>query len=136
MIHEMEIASVPVFALFFAVAGAGLHWHIFKQVAPIAVVLATIRAIALLAGARVGMAIGNVPAEHRKTIPFGLLSQSGIAIGLSVLVQKTFPGWGEGASACLLGAVMLNEVVGPVLFRIAMMRTDEAGRKVPIAGGH
>lgn len=136
LIHEMEIASVPVFALFFAVAGAGLHWHIFKDVAPIAVVLATIRAIALLAGARLGMAIGRVPPEHRKTIPYGLLSQSGIAIGLSVLVQKTFPGWGAGAGTCLLGAVMLNEVIGPVLFRAAMMRTDEAGRKVPVTGSH
>lgn len=136
LIHDIEIASVPVFALFFAVAGAGLHWHVFREVAPIALVLATIRAVALLVGSRIGMALGQVPAEHRKTIPYGLLSQSGIAIGLAILVKKTFPGWGDGASACLLGGVMLNEVVGPVLFRMAMMRTDEAGRRAVVAGGH
>lgn len=136
LIHEMEIASVPVFALFFAVAGAGLHWDIFRTVAPIAVALSTIRGMALVVGARVGMAIGQVPAEQRRTIPFGLLSQSGIAIGLSVLVAKTFPGWGDGAAACLLGSVMINELVGPVLFRMAMMRTDEAGRRAVVVGGH
>ncbi|MFO0671020.1 MAG: cation:proton antiporter [Polyangiaceae bacterium] len=136
LIHDIEIASVPVFALFFAVAGAGLHWHVFREVAPIALVLATIRAIALVVGSRIGMALGQVPPEHRKTIPYGLLSQSGIAIGLAILVKKTFPGWGDGASACLLGGVMLNEVVGPVLFRMAMMRTDEAGRRAVVAGGH
>lgn len=136
LIHEMAIASVPVFALFFAVAGPGLHWHIFRLVAPIALLLSVIRAAAMIAGARVGMAIGNVPLEHRRTIPYGLLSQSGIAIGLSVLIHKTFPGWGEGAAACLLGSVMINEVVGPVLFRAAMMRTSEAGQRAPVAGGH
>lgn len=136
LIHELHIASVPVFALFFAVAGAGLHWHIFRAVAPIALVLVTVRGLAMLVGSRIGMAIGRVPREHRSTITYGLLSQSGIAIGLSVLVQKTFPGWGDGASACLLGAVMLNEVIGPVLFRAAMMRTPEAGQRVAVVGDH
>jgi Kef-type K+ transport system membrane component KefB len=136
LIHDIEAASMPIFAVFFAVAGAGLHWTIFRKVALIAVVLAGVRAVALMIGARVGMTLGKVPEEHRKTIPVGLLSQSGVAIGLSILVEKHFPGWGAGASACLLGAVMINELVGPVLFKNALMKSGEAGRKEAVAGGH
>ena len=136
LIHDIEAASMPVFAVFFAVAGAGLHWDIFRSVAVIAIGLSVIRAVALLLGARFGMAIGQVPAEQRRTIPYGLLSQSGIAIGLSVLVEKHFPGWGKGASTCLFGAVMVNEMVGPVLFRNALVKSGEAGRKEAVAGGH
>jgi Kef-type K+ transport system membrane component KefB len=136
LIHDIESASMPVFAVFFAVAGAGLHWDIFRKVAVIAIILAAVRAVALLLAARVGMAMGRVPSEHRGTIPFGLLSQSGIAIGLSVLVEKHFAGWGKGASTCLFGAVMLNEMIGPVLFRNALMKSGEAGRKAAVVGGH
>jgi Kef-type K+ transport system membrane component KefB len=136
LIHDIEAASMPVFAVFFAVAGAGLHWAIFRKVAVIAFALSGVRAVALLVGARFGMAMGNVPAEQRKTIPYGLLSQSGIAIGLAVLVEKHFPGWGAGASACLLGAVMVNELVGPVLFKNALEKSGEAGKKAAVAGAH
>jgi Kef-type K+ transport system membrane component KefB len=136
VMHEIEPASMPVFAVFFAVAGAGLHWDVFVKVAPAAVVLAVVRAIALYAGARIGMALGRVPPEQRKFIPYGLYSQSGIAIGLSVLVAKHFAGWGPAASTCLLGAVMINEMVGPVLFRNALMRSGESGKKAAVAAAH
>ena len=127
---------MPVFAVFFAVAGAGLHWDVFKSVAPIALVLALVRAAALYIGGSIGMALGAVPAAQRRTIPFGLLSQSGVAIGLSILVAKHFAGWGERASMCLLGAVMLNELIGPVLFRVALLRSGEAGKRAAVAGSH
>jgi len=136
LVHDIESASMPVFAVFFAVAGAGLHWDVFKRVAYIAVILAIVRAIALVIGSRIGMILGKVPAEHRKIIPYGTLSQSGIAIGLCVLLAKHFAGWGEQASACLLGAVMLNELIGPVLFRGALLRSGEAGRREAVAGAH
>ena len=82
------------------------------------------------------MALGAVPLEHRRILPFGLLSQSGIAIGLSILVAQHFAGWGKGASTCLFGAVMINEMIGPVLFRNALMRSGEAGRRAAVAVAH
>lgn len=136
LVHDVEAASMPVFAVFFAVAGAGLHWDVFKKVAVIACVLTVIRAGALYLGARVGMSVGRVESAHRPIIPYGLYSQSGIAIGLSVLVAKYFPGWGQEASACLLGSVMVNELVGPVLFKGALMRSGEAGRREAVVGAH
>jgi hypothetical protein len=136
LIHDIEAASMPIFAVFFAVAGAGLHWDVFRSVALIAGVLAVLRAAALLVGAHVGMRVGAVPVEHRKIVPFGLLSQSGIAIGLSILVAQHFAGWGKGASTCLFGAVMINEMIGPVLFRNALMRSGEAGKREAVAGPH
>ena len=136
LIHEIESASMPVFAVFFAVAGAGLHWNLFKSVAPLAVALALVRATAMFLGSKLGMAIGAVPQNQRKTIPFGLLSQSGVAIGLCVLLAKHFAGWGERASTCLLGAVMINEMIGPILFRNALLRSEEAGKRPAVAGNH
>jgi NhaP-type Na+/H+ or K+/H+ antiporter len=136
LVHEIQPAVMPVFAVFFAVAGAGLHWAVFKVVAPIAIVLAVARAAALFVGGSLGMAVGRVPRAQRKFLHFALYSQSGIAIGLAVLIAKHFPGWGEGAGACLLGGVMVNELVGPVLFKGALVRSGEAGRRAAVQQAH
>jgi hypothetical protein len=31
---------------------------------------------------------------------------------------------------------MINEMIGPILFRGALMRSGEAGRREAVAGGH
>ena len=78
------------------------------------------------------MPVGNVRRRSASgSIPYGL-SQTGVAIGLAILSRST-SGVGEGASACLLGGVMVNELVGPVLFRNALVRSGEAGKKATVA---
>jgi Kef-type K+ transport system membrane component KefB len=129
LVHEILPAAMPTFAVFFAVAGAGLHWEVFRAVAPVAVGLVVARGVALFVGGRAGMRVARVPREERRWLHFALYSQSGIAIGLSVLLRERFPGWGEGASACLLGGIMVNELVGPPLFKAALSRSGEAGRR-------
>jgi hypothetical protein len=136
LVHEIQPAAMPTFAVFFAVAGAGLHWDVFKLVAPIAVGLAVVRAAALYGGGRLGMAAARVPPSERKWLHFALYSQSGVAIGLAILLRDRFAGWGEPASACLLGGVMVNEMVGPLLFKTALARSGEAGRRAAQAVAH
>jgi Kef-type K+ transport system membrane component KefB len=137
LVHEIQPAAMPTFAVFFAVAGAGLHWHVFQLVAPIAACLAVVRAAALYGGGRLGMAIAGVPAEEQRWLHFALYSQSGVAIGLAILLRERFGGsWGEPASACILGGVMINEMVGPLLFKIALARSGEAGRRAAQAVAH
>jgi NhaP-type Na+/H+ or K+/H+ antiporter len=136
LVHDIESASLPVFAVFFAVAGAGLHWEIFKHVAPIAIALAVVRAVTYFGAAQIGMSVGRVEKPLRKFIPYGMLSQSGVAIGLVVLLATHFPSWGAGASACVLGTVMVNEMIGPILFRSALVRSGETGKRAAVAVSH
>jgi hypothetical protein len=136
LVHEIQPAAMPTFAVFFAVAGAGLHWDVFKLVAPVAVGLALVRAAALFGGGRLGMAASGVAPAERKWLHFAFYSQSGVAIGLAVLLKDRFAGWGEPASACLLGGVMVNEMVGPLLFKTALARSGEAGRRAAQAVAH
>jgi hypothetical protein len=136
LVHEIQPAATPVFAVFFAVAGAGLHWDTFKSVALVAVLLAMVRAAALYGGGRVGMRLGGVPPEEQKYLHFTLYSQSGVVIGLAILLKSHFHDWGEGAGDCLLGGVMLNEMIGPVLFKSALVRSGEAGKRAAASVAH
>lgn len=135
LVRDMEPARLPVFAVFFAVAGASLHWHAFREVAVVALVLAALRAIALFIGSRIGASLGGVQASHRPFIASCMYPQSGISIGLCVLVERQFPTWGKGASAALFGAVMLAELFGPIAFRRAIIAVGESAPRGPTSSG-
>jgi Kef-type K+ transport system membrane component KefB len=130
VIHQTEVAAMPTFAVFFAVIGAEVHIHAFLAVAPFAVGAAAARAIGIYMGARVGARLAGVPREIARRVPFGMLPQAGIALGLAGLVKTSFPGWGEGAATLLLGTIVVNEMLGPVVFRAALERAGEIGRNL------
>jgi Kef-type K+ transport system membrane component KefB len=134
LIHDIEPARIPVFAVFFAVAGAGLHWHAVAQMLPVVVILVVTRLLGNSVGARFFGAVAGVSPEYRKRVAAVLFSQSGIAIGLAVLVEKQFPGWGASLATCLLGVVMTNEMIGPVVLRSALLKSEEAGTREDMEG--
>jgi hypothetical protein len=46
-----------------------------------------------------------------------------------MLFAKTFPEFGAEAAALTLGVVAINELVAPALYRYALVKSGEAGRK-------
>jgi hypothetical protein len=46
-------------------------------------------------------------------------------------VAKEFPGLGSGFRALAIATVAVNELVGPVLFKLALDRTGETSRVRP-----
>ncbi len=130
VIRHTEPASMPTFAVFFSVVGAEVHLHAFLSVAPFAIAAALLRGGAIYGGARLGARMAGLGPDLQRSIPFGMLPQAGIAIGLANLVKQTYAGWGQAASTLILGTVVINELVGPVLFRVALARAGEIGRSV------
>ncbi len=56
----------------------------------------------------------------------GLISQAGVAIGLATIVAEAYPEQGAVLGTLLLALIAVNETVGPVLFRRAIMASGEA----------
>ena len=59
-----------------------------------------------------------------------LVPQAGVAVGLVLLIQED-PRFGDAAglfAAVVLTVVTVNEIIGPVLTRIALQRAGEVGR--------
>jgi hypothetical protein len=117
-----------VYVLFFAVTGANLHLDILLVVGAPAAFLVLVRGFGLWAGTHVGARLAGAPPAVGRYAGFGLLPQAGLALALALLFAKTFPEFGEGAAALTLGVVALNELVAPVLYRSALVRSGEAGR--------
>jgi Kef-type K+ transport system membrane component KefB len=125
---EIEFSSLPVYIVFFAVTGATVHVHQLMIIGIPAVMLVATRAVGFIGLGWVATTIARADDSVRKYIGFGLMPQAGLALALALLFVKTFPTIGEAASALVFGAVAINEMVAPILYRFALVRTAEAGQ--------
>ncbi len=122
----------PVFALFFVILGASLDLVHFALIPGVLVVfyLAGIT-IGRFAGIRAGARLSGAPAVVGLRLPYSLFSQAGIAVGLTVLAVQTFPGEiGSMMVAVVTPAVLVLQVVGPVLTKSSLHKAGEAGLNV------
>jgi hypothetical protein len=63
-----------------------------------------------------------------------MLPQAGVAIALATLVSSEFGAWGRELAVMLFGTIMVNELTGPVLWRNALVRAGEVGKRQAAAG--
>ncbi|AKF05396.1 cation:proton antiporter [Sandaracinus amylolyticus] len=124
--REFEAASLPVYVLFFTVAGASIHLDAIPTFLVPTAVLVLVRGLGLLFGTRVAARVADAPEKVVKWAGFGLLPQAGLAIALALLFARTFPTFGAEAGTLVLGIVAINELVAPALLRWAYVRSGEA----------
>ncbi len=135
--HEIEVSSLPVYVVFFAVTGATIHIEELRVVGIAALIFVGTRAAGFLSLGWLASKIAGADDAVRKYVGMGLMPQAGLALALALLFGKTFPHFGAEASALVLGGVAINEMVAPVLYRYALVRSGEAGKlsRLPESAG-
>ena len=114
-----------VYVAFFTLVGEGLKLEILAQVWPIALALALIRVAVILVGSFGGglLAGDSMKSNRHKWMVF--VTQAGVALGLAKEVAVEFPDWGDAFSTTIIAMVVLNEIFGPILFKMALNRMGE-----------
>lgn len=121
-----------IFILFFFIAGAHLKIGSLPSLGLLGLVYILARSTGKIFGARLGAVIGKAGPIIRKYLGIGLLSQAGVAIGLSIVVSQQFSQLGE--RGVLIGAAVLTtvtatsiifEIVGPIMAKIALKKAGE-----------
>ena len=136
LLVEFESAQLPVFLVFFALAGGKIHLNeLVEAIVPVVIIAAT-RAFWFYTGSKIACARTGALDVVRKYAWFGLVPQSGLALALALLVQATFPTFGGKAALIVFGVVGINEVISPVILRVMLMRSGEAGKRKPVHIGH
>jgi Kef-type K+ transport system membrane component KefB len=140
MFHNFESAQLPVFLVFFGLAGAKLDvYTLWSYLLPVAIIAAG-RAASFYAGARFATKITGAQEVVQKYAWFGLVPQAGLALALALVLRTTFAGsFGDGAAVILFGVVGFNESVAPPILRRILIKAGEAGKKQGVdfaAGGH
>jgi len=120
-----------VFVVFFATAGAHLDIPLLKLLWPVAVTLCASRAVLTVIAGRISSRIaGDVPLLKRWGWS-SLVSQAGLALGLSVVIIRTFPSLGEGFRSLCIAGIAINEMLGPIIFKFALDRAGETDTHAP-----
>jgi len=135
LISAIEKSSMPIYVVFFTISGASLNLLALRRAWVLALVCVAWRGALKFAGTFIGAGLGREDEEIRRLAWTGFVSQAGVALGMAIIVQKTFPQWGETFMALVLAVIAINQVVGPVFFQKLLIRMKEAGKKVPAGRG-
>jgi Kef-type K+ transport system membrane component KefB len=120
MIQGIRSVAVVIFALFFAIAGAGLDLGSVLRFGPLAALVLLVRGGLTRLGARLGLRLAAAPEDVRDRAWLGLVSQGGVSLGLALLILETFPGVGEGVVSLAMAVIVGNILAGPVLLGRAL----------------
>ncbi|KAL6768174.1 hypothetical protein ACKKBF_B38090 [Auxenochlorella protothecoides x Auxenochlorella symbiontica] len=127
VLHAGLAAAMPfVNVLFFGLVGAHLRLGLLAGLAPFAVLLAAARIAGVAFGCLAGGVAGRVPPALRTRLWQGMVTQAGIALGLCQVIARRLPDWGLHVAALIAGSIIVNLLVGPLLFKTAILRLGEA----------
>jgi Kef-type K+ transport system membrane component KefB len=126
LLHVLGRADPPLYAAFFVLAGAELVPSSVLGLGLIGVGYTAARSVGKIAGARIGLRGQDVPDVVRRQIGFCLVSSSSLAVGLTIQIRSAFPAYAATVTGIVLAAVVIFEVIGPLLTRRALLVTGEA----------
>jgi Kef-type K+ transport system membrane component KefB len=124
----VEGIEEPVFGMFFLLAGAHFDFDLIRAAGGLAVLITLGRFAGKFIGARLGARLCAAPEPVRKYLWLGLSPQAGVAVGLALearMLLGTSP-MGEVVVSGVLGAVIINELLTPLLVRLALLKSGEA----------
>ena len=124
-VEYIEQTGTVVYVVFFATAGADLDVPLLRLMWPVALLMAGSRAGVTWVGSTVSGRIAKDSPVIRKWGWSGLVSQAGLALGLSVVIAKDFPSFGPAFRSLAVATIAVNEMIGPILFKLALDRSGE-----------
>lgn len=127
-LHGLEEVSQPVFLVFFGIAGAVLDLPLLLQLWPLALLFVGLRLVAKWSSVSLAARAAKLDPRVAGPLWMSFLGQAGVSLGFASLIAREIPGVGTGLREIVVAAVVLNQVIGPVLFKLALEKAGEIPR--------
>jgi len=128
-LESLEKMSLPIYALFFSIAGASLNFDSLILCWPLAVVIVMARMAGLFGGSWMAGVISHDPPVFNRNAWMTYVTQAGVSIGLAQIAARQFPEIGIYLNTVVLAIIAVNQIIGPITFKLALINTREAGRQ-------
>lgn len=117
----------PLFALFFVISGAELELSVFSSLAivGIGVMFILFRSAGKIVGAAISSKATGCDPTIVKYLGITLLPQAGVALGMTVTAMELGNTEGALIRNIVLFAVLVYELIGPMLTKMALMKAGE-----------
>ncbi|MBO4326593.1 MAG: cation:proton antiporter [Clostridia bacterium] len=130
LMDRLDRWTGPIMVLFFVLSGAGMELKVFKSwaVVVIGIVFVLVRSAGKIFGANLSSRMVKCEPTVQKYLGITLLPQAGVALGMSMTAMSL------GESGLIirniaLFAVLVYELVGPLLTKIALDKAGEITEK-------
>jgi Kef-type K+ transport system membrane component KefB len=141
--RAIERSFLPIFVVFFALAGTRLDLEAFGSVWRWALLFVAIRMLGIFLGSHGVLWRLHAPFRMGSFYGMSFITQAGVSIGLASMIPRRFPVGGEGLYTLVLAVIVINQIVGPIAFKFALEQSGEAKtarsrlseRSVPAPGG-
>lgn len=137
--HRIEFQRVldstgpPIYIVFFTLAGASLALDVLADTWGVALLIFAVRLGAIFIGSMAGGIAAGDPMRLNRVAWMAFVTQAGIGLGLAKEVAVEFPAWGNSLATMVISVIVLNQVVGPPLFKWVLHAVGEsrvrAGRR-------
>ena len=130
--HRMEFGTIlegsaaPIYVAFFTLTGASLALDVLAETWQIALMLVLIRVGLLIVGAVSGGLIAGDPHRMTRVSWMTYITQAGVGLGLAKEVAVEFDQWGTDFATLIIASIVINQVIGPPLFKWAIQHVGEA----------
>lgn len=121
----LEKAGTPIYVAFFTLTGATLAINVMGSVIGVALILFGIRIITMIAGSYVGGILAGDPMKQNHIGWMPYVTQAGVGLGLATVVANEFPEWGPQFATVIIAVIVMNQFIGPPLFKWAIYRLGE-----------
>lgn len=125
-LESLDKMSLPIYALFFSIAGASLNFHSLMLCWPLALIIVMARIAGLFGGSWLAGVFSHDPPRFNRNAWMTYVTQAGVSIGLAQIAARQFPEIGVHLNTVVLAIIAINQIVGPVLFKLALNNTGES----------
>ncbi len=130
--HRIEFSellrkiSPIIYIVFFTLTGASLSFQTLISVFGIAVGFFVLRLVSLFFGGIFGVYAAKDDTKYAPIAWMPYLTQAGVALGLATIISHEFPTWGYEFETIIIAVIVLNQLVGPPLFKWSLNYVKES----------
>ncbi len=126
LLELVEGIAPAIFALFFTSVGAALRMDVLQATWGIVLLLVAVRIVAIFLGSFIGGMVTEPSVSRNLLLGMTFITQAGVSVGLAEEVGVSFPPWGEAFAALTIGTIVVNQLLGPPMFKWAIRAVGEA----------
>ncbi len=127
LFHSVEELSLPVYCIFFAIAGAKIDLAALAHLWPLALAIVAVRSVAVWGGVSLGARLTALGPPASTWLWTAFIPQAGIAVALAASIENLFVDfhWGAKLTSLLLATIAIFECFGPILLRLGLIKAGE-----------
>ncbi|MCF7904527.1 MAG: cation:proton antiporter [Candidatus Marinimicrobia bacterium] len=122
LLHDI---GPSVYIAFFTLTGISLSLDVLLKTWMITVILFAARFVGIFLGSYLGGKFAKDAPEHYRIHWAAFITQAGVGLGLAKGVAVSNPGFGAEFATIIISVIVLNQLVGPPLFKWALKRVGE-----------